>query len=146
MTHSDMTGHIKSLSHNVSFLRYYKQKQQESKNTNHSHSFPPLKQNVLNIIWHFCPWIIPLYSISQVFKCQQAVSPQPRQEIDGKAEEAVHTCVWIGRNSSHCVGSLSACWAHHLLSIKDTRPGQLHILNYYKSPLYLNLIAISSLL
>lgn len=141
-----MTGHIKSLSHIVSFLRYYKWNQQESKNTNHFYYFPKLKQNVFNIIWHFYPWIIPLFSISQVFKCQQAVSPQPRQEIDGRAEEAVRTCVWIGRNSSLCVGSLSACWAHRLLSIKDTRPCQLHILNYYKSPLYLNLIAISSLL
>lgn len=40
-------------------------------------------------------------------------------------------------------GYLSACPAHHLLSIKDTPPGHLYVLNYNKSPLYLNLTALS---
>lgn len=51
--------------------------------------------------------------------------------------------VWIGSDSSRCVGSLSACPAHRLLSIKDSGPNHFCILNYNKSPLYLNLIALS---
>ena len=51
--------------------------------------------------------------------------------------------VWIGSDSSRCVGSLSACPAHRLLSIKDSGPNHFYILNYNKSPLYLNLIALS---